>query len=239
MTLLKSFLTYLLLVISVVSLAQNKQEMSLQAFNKVNLQGIMSVELVKGAANKVTAEALNGANIEDLTVSVAGGELSVKTKIFKQLTDKDQKKNNKANKEFKVKIEYTGDLTVLSAGRGADVVAKNIAANRLSIEASSGAIVESSISVNALEISSTQGAKVVLSGKASFQQAKVNTGGELEAFSLNSEEIEVRANTGGIAQVNASKSLDASAATGGVITYKGSPAQRNVKSSLGGEVHSN
>lgn len=239
MTLLKSFLTYLLLVISVVSLAQNKQEMSLQAFNKVNLQGIMSVELVKGSANKVTAEALNGANIEDLTVSVAGGELSVKTKIFKQLTDKDQKKNNKANKEFKVKIEYNGDLTVLSAGRGADVVAKNIAANRLSIEASSGAIVESSISVNALEISSTQGAKVVLSGKASFQQAKVNTAGELEAFALNSEEIEVRANTGGIAQVNASKSLDASAATGGVISYKGSPSQRNVKSSLGGEINGN
>ncbi len=239
MAFFKSFLTYLLLVVSVVSLAQNKQEMSLQAFNKVNLQGIMSVELVKGSANKVTAEAINGANIEDLTVSVAGGELSVKTKIFKQLTDKDQKKNNKANKEFKVKIEYNGDLTVLSAGRGADVVAKNIAANRLSIEASSGAIVESSISVNALEISSTQGAKVVLSGKASFQQAKVNTAGELEAFALNSEETEVKANTGGIAQVNASKSLDASAATGGVITYKGSPAQRNVKSTLGGEVNGN
>ncbi len=239
MAFFKSFLTYLLLVVSVVSLAQNKQEMSLQAFNKVNLQGIMSVELVKGSTNKVTAEAINGANIEDLTVSVAGGELSVKTKIFKQLTDKDQKKNNKANKEFKVKIEYNGDLTVLSAGRGADVVAKNIAANRLSIEASSGAIVESSISVNALEISSTQGAKVVLSGKASFQQAKVNTAGELEAFALNSEETEVKANTGGIAQVNASKSLDASAATGGVITYKGSPAQRNVKSTLGGEVNGN
>ncbi|MEA5259748.1 head GIN domain-containing protein [Arcicella aquatica] len=238
---IKSLFVLLLTSVSSIVLGQQNQEVTLQSFNKIDVQGIMKVELVKGKTNKITTEALNGANLEDLTVAVSGGELGVKTKIFKQLTDRDNNKRKAdSQKLFKVRIEYTNELASLQIGRGAELVsAETLTGNRLLVDASSGAIVTLKISVNNLELSSVQGAIVNLEGKATFQQTKVNTGGELFAYNLISDEVEIRAHTGGVAQVSANKMLDASAGTGGMINYKGNPSERNVKSNLGGEVRSN
>jgi hypothetical protein len=85
-----------ILLVSVSAWAQNSQEMTVQAFTKVDFQGIMKVEIVKGSTNKVTAEAHGNLSLDDLTISVSGGELSVKTKIFKQLTEKDKKQTQEA-----------------------------------------------------------------------------------------------------------------------------------------------
>lgn len=238
---IRSVLVLLLTSVSSIIFAQQSQDLTLQSFNKIEMQGIMKVELVKGKVNKITTEALNGANLEDLTVAVSGDELSVKTKIFKQLTDKDNNKRKAdSQKIFKVKIEYVSELSSIKAGRGAELEAgQALSGNRLVIDATSGAIVTLNVNVNALELSSVQGAVVKLEGKAIFQQTKVNTGGELFAYNLISDEVEIKANTGGVAQVSANKILDASAGTGGTINYKGNPSQRNVKTNLGGEVRSN
>lgn len=237
----KSVFVLALLTVSSFIYGQQNQEVTLQSFNKIDIQGIMQVELVKGKSNKISTEALNGANLEDLTVAVSGGELAVKTKIFKQLTDtKNNKKKSDNQKLFKVRIEYANELSGINVGRGAELSAEEaLTGNRLAIDATSGAIAKLNLNVNNLELSSTQGAIVTLEGKAIFQQTKVNTGGELFAYQLKSDEVEIKANTGGVAEVSASKSLDAFAGTGGTITYKGNPSQRNVKANLGGEVHSN
>ncbi len=236
---IRSVFVLLLTSVSSMVLAQQSQDVTLQSFSKIDMQGIMQVELVKGAVNKITTEALNGASLDDLTIAVSGGELAVKTKIFKQLTDKDKKKT-KTQKLFKVKIEYVNDLATIKAGRGAELEARQtLSGNHLNIEATSGAVLTLNVNVNNLELLSVQGAIVNIEGKAIFQQTKVNTGGELYAFNLSSDEVEVKAHTGGVAQVNAVKALDASAGTGGSISYKGNPSHRNVKSNLGGEVHSN
>ncbi len=238
---MKSVLVLLMTAVSVIAFGQQNQELTLQSFSKIDMQGIMKVELVKGNVNKVTAEALYGANIDDLTIQVSGGELSVKTKIFKQLTDKDNnKRKSEPQKQFKVKVEYISELSSIKASRGAELAAAQVLeGNRLAIDAASGAIVKFEVKVNNLELTSVQGAIVKLEGKATYQQTRVNTGGELFAYNLSSDEVDIKANTGGVAQVNANKILDASAGTGGTISYKGNPSQRNVKSSLGGEVHSN
>lgn len=237
----KSVFVLVLSLVSSIIYGQQNQEVTLQSFSKIDIQGIMQVELVKGKSNKISTEALNGANLEDLTVAVSGGELAVKTKIFKQLTDtKNNKKKSDNQKLFKVRIEYASELSGINVGRGAELSAEEaLTGNRLAIDATSGAMAKLNLNVNNLELSSTQGAIVTLEGKAVFQQTKVNTGGELFAYQLKSDEVEIKANTGGVAEVNATKSLDAFAGTGGTINYKGKPSQRNVKTNLGGEVHSN
>ena len=84
----------ILAMICQVVFAQNKQEITFQPFSKVNLQGIMNVEVKFGEVNKVNVEAINGANLDDLTIALNGGELSIKTKIWNQLTDKDNNRRN-------------------------------------------------------------------------------------------------------------------------------------------------
>jgi hypothetical protein len=56
-------------------------------------------------------------------------------------------------------------------------------------------------------------------------------------FSLESQDVIVRANTGGKAEVYATKTLEANAGTGGVVVFKGNPRNRAINNSLGGEVH--
>lgn len=237
---ISSLFVLLLTSISSILYGQQHQEVTLQNFSKIDVQGIMQVELVKSKVNKVTSEALNGANLEDLTVAVSGDELSVKTKIFKQLTDQNNNKKITGKKQFKITIEYTNELAGIIAGRGVELNADDaLTGNHLELDASSGAIVKLDVNVNNLVVSSVQGAIVTLDGKATFQQAKVNTGGELFAYQLKSDEVDVKANTGGVAEISANNTLDASASTGGTISYKGKPNQQNIKKTLGGEIHAN
>ncbi|MGX7689401.1 head GIN domain-containing protein [Flectobacillus roseus] len=226
-----------ILLVSVSAWAQNSQEMTVQAFTKVDFQGIMKVEIVKGSANKVTAEAHGNLSLDDLTISVSGGELSVKTKILKQLTEKDKKAN--AGSYYEVKVVYSADLSSIKGGRGAELQFGNVlAGNHLILEGSSGAIIKADLDLNTLEVASLQGAIVNLEGKAKYQSVRVNTGGQLHAFDLKAEQTDAKVNTGGMAEVAASQSLDASAGTGGMLTYKGNPSQKSIKSNLGGEVKS-
>lgn len=237
---ISSLFVLLLSSISSILYGQQHQEVTLQNFSKIDVQGIMQVELVKSKVNKVTSEALNGANLEDLTVAVSGDELSVKTKIFKQLTDQNNNKKITGKKQFKITIEYTNELAGIIAGRGVELNADEaLTGNHLVLDASSGAIVKLDMNVNNLVVSSVQGAIVTLDGKAAFLQAKVNTGGELFAYQLKSDEADVKANTGGVAEISANNTLDASASTGGTISYKGKPNQQTIKKTLGGEIHAN
>lgn len=237
---ISSLFVLLLTSISSILYGQQHQEVTLQNFSKIDMQGIMQVKLVKSTVNKVTSEALNGANLEDLTVAVSGDELSVKTKIFKQLTDQANNKKSMGKRQFNITIEYVSELAGISAGRGVELNADDaLTGNHLSLDALSGAIIKLNVNVNNLVVSSVQGAIVTLEGKATFQQAKVNTGGELFAYRLKSDEVDVKANTGGVAEINANNTIDASASTGGIISYKGKPSQQNIKKTLGGEIHAN
>ena len=237
----KSSIIFLLAMICQVVFAQNKQEITFQPFSKVNLQGIMDVEVKLGEVNKVNVEAINGANLDDLTVALNGGELSIKTKIWNQLTDKDNnRRNGNWQKKYKIEIIYNSTLYGVSAGRGANVNFNDVLkSNHLKVEASAGAILALEVNTNSLELSSVQGAEVKISGIANFQTTRVNTGGELRASDLESEEAEIKANTGGEARIKVTKYINASAGTGGSIHYSGMPSQRNVHTSLGGEVQSN
>ncbi|MFD1819845.1 Putative auto-transporter adhesin, head GIN domain [Pseudarcicella hirudinis] len=239
---LKHLFTFALFGLAQLAVAQqNKQEIQFKDFSKLNIQGIMQVEIKSGSVNKVSIEALNGANLDDVTISQSGEELSLKTKIFKQLTDRDnnRRKYSEEKKLYKVEITYQNSPTTIDVGRGAEVnFAEAIKGNSLKVSASSGAILKLEVNANNLHLSSIQGGIVNLYGRANYQEIKVNTGGELNAKELVSEEADVKANTGGVAHVNVTKAIDASAGTGGEITYSGNPSRKNIHSNLGGEVRS-
>lgn len=237
---LKFIFVLLLATISPFVFAQKVQEMTFQKINRVDIQGIMIVELKQGETNKVNIEALNGADLDDLSVGVSGGELEVKTKILKQLTNnEDNRRRWTDRKMYKVSVTYQGPLRGIDVGRGAEVnFIDVIKANRLTISASSGAMLNIDIDTEDLELTCTQGAEVRIAGRAAFQATKVNTGGELYAYELVSEEAEVKANMGGMARIYVKRHIDASASMGGEVSYRGKPDHHNVSRFLGGEVHS-
>jgi len=77
---------------------------------------------------------------------------------------------------------------------------------------------------------------LTLGGQADVQESHVNTGGEIDARDLDSNEVYVKAGTGGRARVRALELIDARSSMGGHVTYTGNPEIRDHNASLGGTI---
>lgn len=64
-----------------------------------------------------------------------------------------------------------------------------------------------------------------------------HSGGDVDAFAIPADTVDVNANSGGDARVTVLGSLNANANSGGDIHYKGHPAHSNTKTNSGGDIH--
>jgi len=78
--------------------------------------------------------------------------------------------------------------------------------------------------------------EVVLEGKSTKLEVEVSSGGELDAYKLESESVSASASSGGDAKFSVSKDLEAHASSGADIRYRGNPSRTNTHSSSGGSV---
>jgi hypothetical protein len=215
---------------------QKVEAFTFSNFHKISIKGIMTVHLAQGKENTVKIEA-EDRDMEKIKVEVSKGTLSVRQDLMKTLDGKEWQYDNDRRQKIKVWITFT-DIREIQAQRGALVqMEETFKTTSLLIDTGSGAELKMVLDVEALKLDAVSGAILTLTGKASFQESKANTGGELKLFSLESQDVIVRANTGGKAEVYATKTLEANAGTGGVVVFKGNPRNRAINNSLGGEVH--
>jgi hypothetical protein len=69
-----------------------------------------------------------------------------------------------------------------------------------------------------------EGAILSAEGYATEQDIVVATSGTLSAYDLESENIKVKASSGGKAKINVEKELDAVVSSRGFVSYKGNPS---------------
>jgi hypothetical protein len=211
-------------------MAQQTRDIPVGNFHKLTLQGNLRVELMQG--DKAQVQVMGSQDDQDrVTMTTSGDELILRTKNVDIFDNKDHH-----YKRIKVLVTFAS-LTHLHTGRGAEVRVKSVVTgDDLEVEAHSGSNLDMDVLVTSLHLEVGEGAQVNLAGKATIQKTLVSTGGELNASSLESEVVNIRSNTGGNAEVSAIKRIEASAGTGGNIRYKGRPSQRDVNTSLGGNV---
>lgn len=201
-----------------------KENRELPAFEKIKATKGINITLIEGTQQNVEVNIQN-ASLSDVVTTVENKTLvlKMKTRIYK-------------NMAVQVYVTYT-KIREIDAGMGASVDAENtITADNLKISAGADTNIELDVEVkNALEVS-LGAAKATITGSAKYQDISANTGSRYMGFDLTSEEAFVKANTGATIQVNASEKVQASAATGAVVEYKGTPANFEYKESLGGKV---
>jgi hypothetical protein len=227
-------LPYFILFLTVLTIqsgfAQQKRDMPVGDFRKLTLQGNLQVELSQGDKAQVI---IFGSQEEqdEVTLSTSGDKLSLKTKLSDQLFEKDNH-----HRPIKVQITYAS-LNQLITSRGANVEGGSvITADDLEIKAHSGSQLSLEIQATNLKLQVSEGAHATIKGTATVQKTSVSTGAELIADRLVSEIVNIRTTTGANARISASKTLQASAGTGGNIQYRGQPARRDVNTSLGGNI---
>ena len=92
------------------------------------------------------------------------------------------------------------------------------------------------VDLNAIELKVYQGAHIDVSGKAKLQESFINTGGVLAASNFECDEVFIKMNTGGQAEIIVNKLLDANVNTGASLNYFGKPEQENINTALGGKI---
>lgn len=211
----------LALFICSVSFAQERT-INLGDFNILKVFNGLSLELVRSDEQKIV---ISGEKKENVTVKNTNGKLKVFLN-FPEVYD---------DERVKIKLYYKEDIDILDANEGAaifsDVVFKQ---QNVTIRSQEGAYVHIVLDVPFLTVKAVTGGNIRLRGTAKNQEVEVTTGAIYDSYELLTENSEVIAASGAIAEINVSSSLEAKVRFGGKIFYKGDPEKVTTQKIIGG-----
>jgi hypothetical protein len=228
MQILKSMRKLLVIFVLVsawfLAAAQQKEVRSIGGFTGVKAGEAIDVYLKKGDKESVMIE-VTGARTSDVLTEVSGSYLKIH-----------MKSGDYRNRNVKAYVTYV-KLDRISASSASNIFSDGtISGGNMDISASSAASVEVSLLADAVEVDVSSAGDVVLEGKAKSLKVEVSSAGELDAYNLESEQVDINASSAGSAKVTATRQINANASSGGVIRYRGSPTRTNSNSSSGGSV---
>ncbi|MFS4467958.1 head GIN domain-containing protein [Maribacter sp. 2210JD10-5] len=129
------------------------------------------------------------------------------------------------------------EVTTLETSSGAHLTAQNvIESNELSIESSSGSILNAEVMANELELDASSGANIEVSGKAVEVYVDGSSGANIRAKNLEAKKCRAEGSSGSNISVNVSETLTADASSGANISYLGDATVKKNKS-VSGSVH--
>tara|TARA_B100001175_G_C19401840_1_gene586661 strand:- start:294 stop:983 length:690 start_codon:yes stop_codon:yes gene_type:complete len=218
----KTLLTALLVTQLVFS--QNQNSRKIGDFKILKVYDLINLELIKAEENYAE---ISGQHSNSVVVKNKNGELKVRMGIEKRFRG--------AN--TKVKIFYN-NIEKVYVHEGAYVFAKDtINQSALYVKADEGARVAMDLKITNLGTSTNSGATIDVRGIVEYHRAKINTGAELKASELITQESEVFLTTGGVADVFAKEELNISVRAGGTINIHSKTKKITENKLAGGNIN--
>lgn len=129
------------------------------------------------------------------------------------------------------------EITALEANSGADLVGDGlIEADKVYLNASSGADIRLELAANQIEADCSSGADIQLGGRTNLFYASASSGSDIKALDLVSKVCRADASSGADIKVQVLEELTADASSGADIRYTGEPRVETRKS-VSGSVH--
>ena len=185
----------------------------------------MNVYVTQGSPAKVVVIADNNLH-EIIETRVKGNVLEIYTKENIRWAEE---------KKVMVTVEH---LSGLETSSGSNAWSKNqIKSENLEMKASSGANLTMDVDAGTLKTDCSSGANVRLSGLAKEAELEASSGANLKGEDLKADNCKMRASSGGNVSATVNGRLEAKASSGGNIVYFGQPAETEVNTSSGGNIH--
>ncbi len=217
-------LLFTLLFISALGMAQEKVTMNLGDFQILKTYRGLQVELIKADTAQLIIE---GNRSSEVTVKNNNGTLKISMSITHTFSADD----------VMVYLYYKDAIDVIDANEGSHIFSDEIfKQQKLTAKAQEAGHIKIEIDTEQLDVSVVTGGQVKIKGVSKNQNIKSNTGGIYKGERLETEYTKVSSYTGGMADVKASKLVDAKASTGGTISIIGEPEEVKKSESLGGYV---
>jgi Putative auto-transporter adhesin, head GIN domain len=223
---MKRIITAFLILAVFTASAQKSEKRIIESFDKLDVYGNIEVEMILSDTESID---IFTTNIDPSEIDTEIKDKLLKIKMKSNLFDDDAK--------VKVVLRYK-EIREISSNAAADVNVKNIIkGDKLFVTATSGGRIKLHVELNAIDLKSYQGAHIDISGKTVLQESFVNTGGVLSGQDFSSDEVFIKMNTGGKAEIIVIKSIEANVNTGASLNYFGTPEKENIKTTLGGKIN--
>jgi hypothetical protein len=217
-------LVFTLMLVTSFCFSQEKVTMNLGDFHSLKTYRGLQVELIKSDEAKVI---IDGNRSSEVTVKNNNGTLKISMSITHTFSADD----------VMVYLYYKDEIKLIDANEGSHIFSDEVfKQDMITVKAQEAGRIKLELDTDQLEVTSVTGGEVKLKGTSKNQNVKVNTGGMYKGERLETETTDVSANTGGLADVTASKLIDASASTGGIVSIKGEAEEIKKSESLGGYV---
>jgi hypothetical protein len=168
---------------------------------------------------------VTGTNLSNVITEVSGSYLKIH-----------MREGRYHDRSVKVYVTYI-EIDKISASSAANIYGDGVLkATNLEISSSSAASVELVLDAGAVEVSASSAANIELDGKAKSFRIDVSSAGQVDAYDLEVETVNVEASSAGSAKVTVTKELEAHASSGADIRYRGNPGKSMTNSSSGGSV---
>lgn len=202
--------------------AEDRREIT-DEFTEVSVQEGLHVYVTQADEFKILVEA--DENIIDLIgTDIKNGKLKVHA----------IENIGRATKKVYVSLPA---VTALKGSSGAQLTTENkIKADKLEVDASSGALVSLEVEASELDIDASSGANINIAGDTDRSYVDASSGANIKAKELESKVCTVDASSGANISVNVSESLMADASSGANISYSGEASVQK-KKSFSGIVH--
>ncbi len=202
---------------------QTSQTRQVNGYTAIDAGHGVTVSITMGNAESVTVEADEDV-IDRIFTKVDDGVLKIGVNGFKRTG--------------KVKVTVTAvKLNSIKAGSGCSVYTTNlIESDELKLASSSGASLKAAAQARVISCKVSSGASARLKGVAKEFDAEASSGASVDAIELIAAGVKAGASSGGTVKVYAESLLYAEASSGGSVSYKGSPVNKDFNSSSGGSI---
>jgi len=215
----------LLIAVTGSAYAQKTENRNVGPFSGVKSQVGIDVYLKKGTKESVQVVISGKIELKNVVTEVSGGMLTVSVD-----------KGNYNSVEIKVYVTFV-EITKLMVNSGGNIFSEDvIKTSKLSLSATSAGTIEIQAEVDQLEANAGSAGEIEVKGKAGTAVIEAGSAGEVDAYELVANTVKVKAVTGASAKVNVVKEIEAKAATGADIRFRGNPERSNTSSSTGGSV---
>lgn len=215
----------LLIAVTGSAYAQKTENRNVGPFSGVKSQVGIDVYLKKGTKESVQVVISGKIEQKNVVTEVSGGMLTVSVD-----------KGSYNSVEIKVYVTFV-EITKLMVNSGGNIFSEDvIKTSKLSLSATSAGTIEIQAEVDQLEANAGSAGEIEVKGKAGTAVIEAGSAGEVDAYELVANTVKVKAVTGASAKVNVVKEIEAKAATGADIRFRGNPERSNTSSSTGGSV---
>jgi hypothetical protein len=222
---MKRLLIMLLIAVTGSAYAQKTENRNVGPFSGVKSQVGIDVYLKKGTKESVQVVISGKIELKNVVTEVSGGMLTVSVD-----------KGSYNSVEIKVYVTFV-EITKLMVNSGGNIFSEDvIKTSKLSLSATSAGTIEIQAEVDQLEANAGSAGEIEVKGKAGTAVIEAGSAGEVDAYELVANTVKVKAVTGASAKVNVVKEIEAKAATGADIRFRGNPERSNTSSSTGGSV---